>query len=511
MIELINVSKYYITDFGKHYVFRNVSLRLPPDINVAVIGPNGAGKSTFLRLLGGSDVPSEGRILKTGRISPPVGLTPGLQQSMTGSENTRFAGRIYGMGREAINENIKKVQELSQIGKFFDMPVRTYSAGMRQRLAFAISMSMDYDYYLFDEVGAGGDASFRQNAKKMVDERLAKSRFIIASHRLEDMVGMCQAGILIKDGELTYFDDIRDALAAYKLDLPDDVEEKAPKPGRKQRQASAAPEVSGGEDPSGESDAAAARPMTLSPEEKAALRLERRRQNRALKAAAKLAADTPKPAAAPPPVTMPVPEIAAPPPPAIRKPLDELRALLAKPLPGVVVTAPPPPGTLPVVKRIPPAQLAAVAPPAESPAPVAPDVAEEEPPKPNTPLTAPGRASLTQAIAASKYARAMRMLLRVLDVDSAGKDAVASTAEFNKMAASAQAQAADAAALARGAVEALTPVELEPKIRRRRVARAAAKSETEAAPATPHDRRKRQLRRRQRRRQRRQDQLAATS
>ena len=237
MIELINVSKFYFTDFGRHYVFRNVSLRLPPDINVAVIGPNGAGKSTFLRLLGGSDIPSEGRILKTGRISPPVGLTPGLQQTMTGSENTRFAGRIYGMSRDEIIANIEKVRELSQIGKFFDLPVRTYSAGMRQRLSFAISMSMDYDYYLFDEVGAGGDASFRQNAKKMVDERLAKSRFIIASHRLEDMVDLCQAGILIKDGELTYFDDIRDALAVYRLDLADGVEENIPVSGRERRRS----------------------------------------------------------------------------------------------------------------------------------------------------------------------------------------------------------------------------------------------------------------------------------
>ena len=144
---------------------------------------------------------------------------------------------------------------------------------------------------------------------------------------------------------------------------------------------------------------------------------------------------------------------------------------------------------------------------AESPAPVAPGVTEEEPPKPNTALTATGRASLAQAIAANKAARAMRMLLRVLDIDIAGKDAVARTTQFHESAARAQAQAADAAALARGAVEALAPVEVEPKTRRRR---AAAKSETEPAPSTPHDRRKRQQRRRQRRRQRRQDQLAAT-
>ena len=507
MIELINVSKFYFTDFGRHYVFRNVSLRLPPDINVAVIGPNGAGKSTFLRLLGGSDIPSEGRILKTGRISPPVGLTPGLQQTMTGSENTRFAGRIYGMSRDEIIANIEKVRELSQIGKFFDLPVRTYSAGMRQRLSFAISMSMDYDYYLFDEVGAGGDASFRQNANKMVDERLAKSRFIIASHRLEDMVDMCQAGILIKDGELTYFDDIRDALAVYRLDLADGVEENIPVSGRERRRSREAQLAHGGESPSAESDIAAP-PMTLSPEEKAAIRLERRRQSRVLKAAAKLAADAPKPAVEPP-VAMPLPpEIPAPPPPAIRKPLDELRALLAKPLPGVVTTPPPPPGTLPLVKRIPPAQPAAgivmtSAKVPASPAPVAPSVAEEPPPKPHTPLTAEGRASLAQAIAANKSARAMSLLLRLLDIGTTGEDTAARITRFRASVASAQAQAADAAALARGAVEGLAPVEVKPKTWRRSKPRDAANRAAAPAAATPKDRRKLRL-------QRRQDQLATT-
>ena len=157
MIELINVSKYYPTDFGRHYVFRNVSLKLPLDKSVGVIGPNGAGKSTFLRLLGGGDIPSEGKILRTGRISPPMGLTPGLQASLNGVENARFAGRIYGMDRDEIANLIDYVRETANIGKFFDMPVGTYSAGMKQRVGFAINMSMTFDYYLFDEIGAGGD------------------------------------------------------------------------------------------------------------------------------------------------------------------------------------------------------------------------------------------------------------------------------------------------------------------------------------------------------------------
>ena len=239
MIELINVSKYYPTDFGRHYVFRNVSLKLPLDKSVGVIGPNGAGKSTFLRLLGGADIPSEGKILRTGRISPPMGLTPGLQASLNGVENARFAGRIYGMDRDEIAGLIDYVRETANIGKFFDMPVGTYSAGMKQRVAFAINMSMTFDYYLFDEIGAGGDREFRRTGNAMIAERLKTSNFIIASHRTDELLDLCESGIVIKDGTLTFYDDITDALAAYNTDDDEDEERLTKRATRRARRSGA--------------------------------------------------------------------------------------------------------------------------------------------------------------------------------------------------------------------------------------------------------------------------------
>ena len=227
MIELINVSKYYPTAFGRHYVFRDVSLRLPLDKSVGVIGPNGAGKSTFLRLLGGADIPSEGSILRTGRISPPMGLTPGLQGSLTAAENARFAGRIYGMDRDEIADLIDYIREIANIGKFFDMPIGVYSAGMKQRVAFAINISMTFDYYLFDEIGAGGDREFRKTAKAMVEERLKTSKFIIASHRTDELLDLCDSGIVIKDGTFSFFEDIKDALAVYVTDDDDEGDSKS--------------------------------------------------------------------------------------------------------------------------------------------------------------------------------------------------------------------------------------------------------------------------------------------
>jgi|GEM_PF-6433942 len=215
MIELIKAGKYYPTSFGKHYVFRDVSLALPRDRNIGVIGPNGAGKSTLLRILSGADMPSEGRIVRTGKISWSMGLSPGLQAIMTGAENARFAARINGLSPSDTKGSMARTRELADIGKFFDMPVKTYSAGMRQRLAFALSMALQFDYYLFDEISAGGDKAFRDKAMAMIKDRLSESRFILATHDVKEVLALCQSVILLGEGQLDFFDDARDGLRAY--------------------------------------------------------------------------------------------------------------------------------------------------------------------------------------------------------------------------------------------------------------------------------------------------------
>jgi capsular polysaccharide transport system ATP-binding protein len=234
MIRFINVSKYFVTPVGRHYVFRDVSIELPLDKNVGVIGPNGSGKSTFLRLLAGADHPSSGVIKKSGSISPPMGLTPVLQKSLSALENVRFAGRIYGMKKPEIDRMIDYVRELAGIGAYFEMPVETYSAGMRQKVAFGINMSMHFDYYLFDEISAGGDREFRKMARAKVAERLRTSRFLMTSHDTRELLELCDAGIVIKDGKLNYFDDIRDAAMFYGDDIDTDGNT-APRRGRFRR------------------------------------------------------------------------------------------------------------------------------------------------------------------------------------------------------------------------------------------------------------------------------------
>lgn len=219
MIELINASKYYPTKFGRHYIFQNVSLQLPAHVNVGIIGANGSGKSTLMRLLAGVDYPSEGRVVRTGKISWPLGLVPSMLPAFTGRENSRFICRIYGLSGREIEEKLVRIAEVAAIGNYFDMPVRTYSSGMRSRLNFATSMAIEFDYYLFDELGAPGDRAFRQTSKTMMEERLAKSRFILTSHNPQDLLDLCDAAILMGDGKLRYFDDVRDALREYGEDI----------------------------------------------------------------------------------------------------------------------------------------------------------------------------------------------------------------------------------------------------------------------------------------------------
>jgi len=219
MIQFINATKYYPTAFGRHYVFRDVSLTIPEKVNIGIVGGNGAGKSTLMRLIAGVDILSAGQIVRTGRISWPLGLTAGLQAKMTGKENARFVCRIHGLFGEAIDRQLEQIRELSGIGKFFDMPVKTYSSGMRARLTFSISMMFDFDYYLFDELGAVGDRNFRKTSKTILNEKRRNSNFIMVSHHVAELLEFCEAGILVRNGALSYFADIREALVEYGEDI----------------------------------------------------------------------------------------------------------------------------------------------------------------------------------------------------------------------------------------------------------------------------------------------------
>lgn len=199
---------------GSDWVLRDINLDIPRNVSVGLVGRNGSGKSTLLRLIGGMDSPDRGEIVKDCRVSWPIGLAGGFQGAMTGRQNVKFVGRIHN-GDKGLEELIERVQAFAEIGEAFDEPVRTYSTGMRARLAFGLSLAFDFDVYLSDEATAVGDQIFKQKATRAFKERMGRSSLIIVSHAEPILKDLCQAGIWLNEGEAHWFDDVHQALSAY--------------------------------------------------------------------------------------------------------------------------------------------------------------------------------------------------------------------------------------------------------------------------------------------------------
>jgi capsular polysaccharide transport system ATP-binding protein len=214
MIELEQVTKYYPTRFGRHYVLRDVNVTLPAGRSIGVLGKNGAGKSTLLRLLGGMDMPSRGRVVRHSRVSWPLALSGGFQGSMTGRENTRFLCRIHGQRDTAAIE--EWVKAFSEIGQHFELPVKGYSSGMRSRFSFAVSMAFDFDIYLTDEITSVGDARFKQKCIEVFNEKRERASLIMVTHSMDTLRKQCDMGAVLHDGSLTLYDNLEEAIARYQ-------------------------------------------------------------------------------------------------------------------------------------------------------------------------------------------------------------------------------------------------------------------------------------------------------
>lgn len=219
MIVVEEVYKRYRTDhgFGK-WVLQGVNFAIPPKINVGLMGRNGAGKSTLLRLIGGIDTPTRGRIQRDCRVSWPMGYGGGLQGSLTGRQNAKFICRIHGH-EDHLPDRLRSIEEFAELGEAFDEPVKTYSAGMKARLQFALSLAFDFDVYISDEVTSSGDAAFRKKASEAFKLLADRAGLIMVSHGEGTLKEFCTAGILLHEGKAYWFDKIDDALQEYKQSL----------------------------------------------------------------------------------------------------------------------------------------------------------------------------------------------------------------------------------------------------------------------------------------------------
>ncbi|WBU63889.1 ABC transporter ATP-binding protein [Paracoccus aerodenitrificans] len=216
MIVLRNLTKYFQMNGHRKYVARQLNAVFPTGKAVALLGRNGAGKSTMLRMIAGLSSPNRGEILTDGRISYPVGLANSMHPDMTGAQNALFVARVYGADTESM---IEFVQAFSDLGPHFNMPVRTYSSGMRSRLSLGINMALDFDTYLVDEVTAVGDAAFVEKSRKIILNRVSTSSAIFVSHSMSFVKTICDAGAVLEDGQLTYFPDLEEAIARHTRNM----------------------------------------------------------------------------------------------------------------------------------------------------------------------------------------------------------------------------------------------------------------------------------------------------
>jgi len=216
MIHLDRLSKSFRRDGRLTRVLHEVTYTLPDVRGLGLIGPNGAGKSTLLRLIAGTLRPDRGRVLTDERISWPMGFSGGFHPALSGAQNTRFVARIYGRDARAM---AGFVEEYAELGPAWHRPVETYSHGMKARLAFAVSMGVEFDTYLVDEIIGVGDQAFRRKCAATFRARMDRARLVMISHNPGTLRQFCEAGLVLERGRLTFFPRLDDALARHEDNL----------------------------------------------------------------------------------------------------------------------------------------------------------------------------------------------------------------------------------------------------------------------------------------------------
>lgn len=212
MISLQDVNKDYHTRQGRRRVLDNVNLQVHAGEKIGILGRNGAGKSTMIRVISGAELPTSGKIQRRMSVSWPLAFGGAFQGSLTGMDNLRFICRVYGADPEAAEPF---VQEFSELGYYLREPVKTYSAGMRARLAFAISMAVEFDCFLIDEIIAVGDSRFHEKCHRELFERRRDRALIIVSHDAHYVREHCDRAAVLVQGKLHNFEHVDDAYTFY--------------------------------------------------------------------------------------------------------------------------------------------------------------------------------------------------------------------------------------------------------------------------------------------------------
>jgi capsular polysaccharide transport system ATP-binding protein len=215
-IELKNVTKFYKMKTKRNYILKNCSIKIPANVNIGLLGRNGAGKSTLLRMLGGIENPNKGKIILPNKtFSWPMALSGGFQGSLSGKDNVKFVARIYGYKEEELDNLIQEIKDFSELGDFFYEPIKTYSSGMKAKLAFGLSTAIKFNYYLIDETLSVGDRRFKDKCQLKINELKSTSKVIVVSHDLSVLREMCDIIIMVEEKKLKIYNDIDEAIEVY--------------------------------------------------------------------------------------------------------------------------------------------------------------------------------------------------------------------------------------------------------------------------------------------------------
>ncbi|WP_454888173.1 ABC transporter ATP-binding protein [Sphingobium herbicidovorans] len=212
MIVCQDVHKRYRSGHAVKTVLRGVNFTINPRDRIGLLGRNGAGKTTLIKLIGGVEMPTAGKIIRSMRCSWPLGFNGGFQGSLTGYDNARFIARIYNKPYAEMRDFI---EEFTELGRQLRMPVKTYSSGMRARLAFALTLAIEFECYLIDEVIMVGDRNFQLKCRAEFFEKRQDRALLLASHSADFIKRYCNRAIILHDGIATLYEDVSEALGIY--------------------------------------------------------------------------------------------------------------------------------------------------------------------------------------------------------------------------------------------------------------------------------------------------------
>jgi capsular polysaccharide transport system ATP-binding protein len=216
MLEFMNVSKSFWTGTQRKIILDQASFRVELGNSIGILAANGTGKTTLINMMAGLEKPDEGQILRKSRISFPLGFMGGVVNKHTGTENARYIARLYGLDPDYVEAFCRY---LTGIEEYFDMPVGTYSAGMRSRFSFSLMLALEFDIYLIDEGMPGTtDVEFNRKAGSILQDRLQSSTVIMVSHQAQVLERFCRSAAVLRNGKLIMFDTLEEAKQLYNYE-----------------------------------------------------------------------------------------------------------------------------------------------------------------------------------------------------------------------------------------------------------------------------------------------------